>query len=52
MYLFRLHWVFITASELSLVAASRGYSLVVVLRFFLMAVASLLQRMGSRAQAQ
>ena len=35
-----LYWVFVAACRLSVVAASRGYSLVVVLRF-LTAVASL-----------
>ena len=33
---FRLHWVFITVCRLSVVAASRGYSLVVVCRLLIL----------------
>ena len=40
MYLFRLCWVFVPVLRLSLVAASGGYSVVVV-HGFLIAVASL-----------
>ena len=35
---FRLHWVFVAACELSPVAASRSYSLSVVLRFLIVVV--------------
>ena len=48
---FRLHWVFVAACELSPVAASRSYSLSVVLRF-LIVVASRVRSTGSRARAQ
>ena len=44
-YHFWLHWVFISALGLSLVSASRGYSLVAVLRF-LTVVASLVAECG------
>ena len=42
-FLFWLHWVFIAARGLSLVVASRGYSLVEV-RGLLIAVASLIAK--------
>ena len=45
-----LCWVFVAVSGLSLVAASEGYSLVVV-RGLLIAMLLLLQTTGSRAQA-
>jgi len=44
-----LHWVFVAARGLSLVALSRGYSLVVV-HGLLVAVASPVGEHGSRAQ--
>ena len=47
-FFFWLHWVFIAAHGLSLVAVSEGYSLVAVQRF-LTVVASLVWSMGSRA---
>ena len=46
-FFFRLHWVFVAACGLSLVAASRGYSLLWCAGFSLQWL-FLLQRMGSR----